>query len=206
MTRKNGPARRAVLAGAAAAVFLPGALRAQAWPSRTITLVVPFAPGGGTDTFARPFAAKLSQELGQQVVIDNRAGATGVIGADAVAKGAFSAQLHAAHREIHHRQGAAQGRTTAGHGHGHVGLRPVVAADLEGDRLDVLDGDRVAGLDLGQVLHLGAGHEVEGVAVARPLLGLASARLWLDGGDAGLQALGDDASHGKRLTIATPAG
>lgn len=86
MTTKNGPARRAVLAGAAAAVFLPGALRAQAWPSRTITLVVPFAPGGGTDTFARPFAAKLSQELGQQVVIDNRAGAGGTVGAAIVAK------------------------------------------------------------------------------------------------------------------------
>jgi tripartite-type tricarboxylate transporter receptor subunit TctC len=86
MIRKNGLARRSVLAGAAAAVFLPGAVRAQAWPSRTITLVVPFAPGGGTDTFARPFAAKLSQELAQQVVIDNRAGAGGTVGAAIVAK------------------------------------------------------------------------------------------------------------------------
>ena len=86
MTRKNGPARRAVLAGVAAAIFVPGAVRAQAWPSRTITLVVPFAPGGGTDTFARPFAAKLAQELGQQVVVDNRAGAGGTVGATIVAK------------------------------------------------------------------------------------------------------------------------
>lgn len=86
MNTKTGPARRAVLAGAIAAPFLAGVARAQSWPTRSITLVVPFAPGGGTDTFARPFAAKLSQELGQQVVIDNRAGAGGTVGAAMVAK------------------------------------------------------------------------------------------------------------------------
>jgi tripartite-type tricarboxylate transporter receptor subunit TctC len=75
-----------VLTGVTTALLLPHVARAQAWPSRAITLVVPFAPGGGTDTFARPFAAKLSQELGQQVVIDNRAGAGGTVGAAMVAK------------------------------------------------------------------------------------------------------------------------
>jgi tripartite-type tricarboxylate transporter receptor subunit TctC len=86
MTRKIGPHRRAVLTGLTTALLLPEAARAQAWPSRAITLVVPFAPGGGTDTFARPFAAKLAQELGQQVMIDNRAGAGGTVGAAMVAK------------------------------------------------------------------------------------------------------------------------
>jgi tripartite-type tricarboxylate transporter receptor subunit TctC len=60
--------------------------RAQAWPAKPIQLIVPFPPGGGSDTFARPLSAKLTVQLGQQVVIDNRAGAAGTIGAAAVAK------------------------------------------------------------------------------------------------------------------------
>jgi tripartite-type tricarboxylate transporter receptor subunit TctC len=62
--------------------------QAQSWPNKAIKLVVPFPPGGGTDTFARPLAARLSAQLGQQVVIDNRGGAGGTIGADVVAKSA----------------------------------------------------------------------------------------------------------------------
>jgi tripartite-type tricarboxylate transporter receptor subunit TctC len=57
-----------------------------AFPTRAVTLVVPFPPGGGTDTGARLMAQKLSQRWGQQVVVDNKGGAAGQIGADAVAK------------------------------------------------------------------------------------------------------------------------
>ncbi|MBL0899750.1 MAG: tripartite tricarboxylate transporter substrate binding protein, partial [Reyranella sp.] len=77
--------RRGLLVGSAAAL-LPATGRAQAWPGRPVTLVVPFAPGGGTDTFARPFAAILAQQLGQQVVVDNKPGAGGTVGAALVAK------------------------------------------------------------------------------------------------------------------------
>jgi tripartite-type tricarboxylate transporter receptor subunit TctC len=72
-----------LLAFAAALSF--GTARAQ-WPERPITLVVPFPPGGGLDITARQIAPLLSQELGQPVVVENRAGATGSIGANAVAK------------------------------------------------------------------------------------------------------------------------
>lgn len=62
------------------------ALAQGAFPSRPVTLVVPFAPGGGTDTGARLVAQKLSLKWGQPVVIDNKGGAAGMIGADLVAK------------------------------------------------------------------------------------------------------------------------
>ena len=78
---------KAVLAVAAvAAAAMPAA--AQSWPQRHITFIVPFAAGGGTDAFARPLAAQLDQQLGVRVIIDNRAGAGGNVGAAAAAKSA----------------------------------------------------------------------------------------------------------------------
>ncbi len=59
---------------------------AQPYPSRTITLIVPFAPGGPADFIGRLIGLKLAEELGQQVVIDNRSGANTIVGAQAVAK------------------------------------------------------------------------------------------------------------------------
>ncbi|NML43587.1 tripartite tricarboxylate transporter substrate binding protein [Ramlibacter sp. G-1-2-2] len=63
-----------------------GALAQGSWPSHPVTLVVPFPPGGGTDTGARILAEQLSRKWGQTVLVDNRGGAAGQIGADFVAK------------------------------------------------------------------------------------------------------------------------
>jgi hypothetical protein len=83
--------RRAHL-GAALALTLPAIApsiaRAQSWPTRPIKLIVGFAPGGGTDIVSRILATKLSEILGQQVLVENRSGAAGTIAADLVAKSA----------------------------------------------------------------------------------------------------------------------
>src|SRR5262245_19550521 len=77
---------------AVASLIVAGSAVAQtsntAWPDRPIRLLVPFPAGSSTDIIARIIAQKLGQRLGQQVVIDNRAAASGNIGADAVAKAA----------------------------------------------------------------------------------------------------------------------
>ncbi|NNM71078.1 tripartite tricarboxylate transporter substrate binding protein [Enterovirga sp. DB1703] len=77
--------RRGLLAGTAAAIAAPAL--AQSFPNRPITMVVPFAAGGSTDVVARIIAQKMSEGLGQQVVVENVAGAGGNVGAARVAKG-----------------------------------------------------------------------------------------------------------------------
>lgn len=63
-----------------------GSAGAASWPERPITLIVPFPAGGGTDTFAWPLAQQLTMQLGQSVVIDNKGGAGGTVGAGVAAK------------------------------------------------------------------------------------------------------------------------
>ena len=70
------------------AVATPIATSAQDYPSRPVRMIVPQAAGGGTDAFARALGQRLSERWGQPVIIDNRAGAAGVIGTGAVAKSA----------------------------------------------------------------------------------------------------------------------
>ncbi len=70
----------------AAALWVAPPALGQSYPARPVRLVVPFAPGGGTDVIARSVAQHLSKALGGSVVVENRAGAGGTIGSDAVAK------------------------------------------------------------------------------------------------------------------------
>jgi tripartite-type tricarboxylate transporter receptor subunit TctC len=84
------PSRRSILIGGAAALgalpLLSRRVRAAEWPMRPVKFVVPFAAGGTTDILARVVAAKVSEEFGQQFIVENKAGAGGNIAADAVAK------------------------------------------------------------------------------------------------------------------------
>ncbi len=80
--------RRVFAVALAAALVAPAAHSQTAWPSKPIRIVVPYPPGGFTDVTARLVAQKLQERLGKPVVVDNRPGANGIIGVDAVAKAA----------------------------------------------------------------------------------------------------------------------
>jgi tripartite-type tricarboxylate transporter receptor subunit TctC len=87
--RPNRPFRRHVLAsflGAAAALTGLTATAQTAWPNKPVKIIVPFAPGGTTDILARAVAPELTKAFGQPFIVENRAGAGGNVGADAVAK------------------------------------------------------------------------------------------------------------------------
>src|SRR4051812_30128736 len=78
--------RLEVIALAVLAALLPAAVAAADYPAKPIRVVVPWPAGGSTDTLARIVGQRLTSIMGQSIVIDNRAGATGTIGVDMVAK------------------------------------------------------------------------------------------------------------------------
>jgi tripartite-type tricarboxylate transporter receptor subunit TctC len=79
---------RTILVALLSSLFFSGAAQAQAWPSKPVRIIIPFAPGGPTDIIARIAGQKLTEILGQPMVIESRAGAGGNIGTAAVAKSA----------------------------------------------------------------------------------------------------------------------
>lgn len=79
--------RRTVLGAVASSLFAASHPAWAAFPDKPIKLIVPWAPGGSTDAIARALAQRMSETMGQPVIVDNRAGAAGQIGTDAMAKG-----------------------------------------------------------------------------------------------------------------------
>ena len=90
-----------------ALILVPGVLHAQDWPTKPVRFVSPYPPGGSVDPLARVLAAKLTESLKQQFIVENRTGASGIIGTDHVAKSApdgytwvFIFDTHAVHQAL----------------------------------------------------------------------------------------------------------
>ena len=101
----NPMGRRAILRfGGAALAAVAGGSRAQsAWPGKAVTLIVPFPAGGGTDAFARPLSAQFAKLTGKQLIIDNRGGAGGTLGAGIASRAApdgYTLVMGAVHHAI----------------------------------------------------------------------------------------------------------
>jgi tripartite-type tricarboxylate transporter receptor subunit TctC len=101
MTSKTSLRRRCLALAAASLAALTFGAQAETYPSRPIRLVVPFPPGGPTDVLARIVAPRLAEKLGQPVIIDNKPGASGMVGADAVAKSAPDGHTVLVNASIH---------------------------------------------------------------------------------------------------------
>ena len=87
-THRHPSRRRLLAATLTAPLYAPWAAMAQAFPNKPVRIIVPYPPGGGTDILGRMVAAKLQEAWGQTVVVDNKPGASGLLGNDLVAKAA----------------------------------------------------------------------------------------------------------------------
>ena len=102
MHNRTRVGRRSIIAGAAAAALLPQDGHGQSdYPNRIVRIIVPYPPGGGVDVTARVSGAAMAQFLGQNIVIENRAGAGGPIGSGAVATAAPDGYTLLMHSSAH---------------------------------------------------------------------------------------------------------
>ena len=126
--------RRDVLrfTAAAAAASSAGVFAQGAWPTKPVNMIVPFPAGGGTDAFARPMAAQFARLTGKQLIIDNRGGAGGTLGAGIAAKAApdgYTLFMGAVHHTIA------------------PSMYPKLDYDLEKDLIPLIDKERFASKD-----------------------------------------------------------